>query len=47
MQKLIVFMEESKILLCSSKCLWARERISSKFVDSLETCPQKDSPAQV
>jgi len=37
-------MEDSKILFCSSKFLWARERISSKFVGSLDTRPQKSWP---
>jgi len=28
-------MEDSKTVFCSSKFPWARERISSKFVDNL------------
>jgi hypothetical protein len=33
MQKLIIIMESSKTWFCSSKFPWARERISSKFID--------------
>jgi len=36
--------EDYKTLLWSSKFLWARERMFSKFIDSLGTLPQKDSP---
>ena len=32
-------------LICSSKFPWARERISSTFIDSLDTRPYKVSPA--
>lgn len=39
-------MEASKILLCSSKLSWSRERISSRFTDNLRTWPLKGSPAQ-
>jgi len=38
-------MEDSKTLLWSSlKFQWARERMFLKFIDSLCTLPQKDSP---
>jgi len=37
MQGLIILVEDSKTLFCSSKFPWARERISSKFIDSLDT----------
>ena len=43
---LIAFLEEVFIRnIWSSKFLWARERISSKFIDSLGTRPHKGSPA--
>ena len=38
-------MEVSKTLFCSSKSPKAQERISSKFIDNLCTCPQKGLPA--
>ena len=38
-------MEVSETLYGSSKFQWTRERISSKFVDSLVTRVQKRSPA--
>ena len=34
-------MEESKALFCSSKFPWARESISSKFIDNLGSRTQK------
>jgi hypothetical protein len=34
MQQLIIIMENSKTLFWSSKFPWARERISSKFIES-------------
>jgi hypothetical protein len=37
-------MKGSKTLFFSSKAPWARQRISSKFTDSLGTRPQKCSP---
>jgi len=37
-------MEDSEILFCSSKFVWARETISSKFIGSLGTRPQSGSP---
>jgi hypothetical protein len=40
-------MEGPKTLFCFSKFVWARERIPSKFIDNLGTCPQKGSPALV
>ena len=40
-------MEESKTSFCSLKFPWAREWISSKFVDNLGTRPQKGFPALV
>jgi hypothetical protein len=36
----IIIMEDSKILFVSSKFPWARERISSKYVDNLGTGPR-------
>ena len=38
-------MEGSKTLFYSLELPWARERISSKFIDNLGTCPQEGSPA--
>ena len=38
-------MEGSKTLFCSSKFPWIRERIYSKFIDSLRKRPKKVSPA--
>jgi hypothetical protein len=38
-------MEDSKTLFWSSKFPWVRERISSKCIDNLGTCPQTGSPA--
>jgi hypothetical protein len=40
-------MEESKTSFCSSEFPWARERISSQFIDSLGTRSQKGFPAPV
>lgn len=37
-------MEDFKTLLWSSKFVWARERMFSKFIDSLGTLPKKDLP---
>jgi len=42
MQELIIIVEDSKTLFCFSKFSCARERISSKFVDNLDTRLQKD-----
>jgi len=44
MQQLIIIMEGSKALFCSSKFSWAHNRTSSKF-DYLVTPSQKVSPA--
>ena len=41
----MILSEDSKTLFCSSKFPWARKRISSKFMDSLSTRPQKVLPA--
>jgi len=38
-------MVRSKTLYCSSRFPWRREIISSKFIDNLDTRPQKGSPA--
>ena len=38
-------MKDSKTLFCSSEFLKTRERIYSKFTDSLVMLPQKGSPA--
>ena len=38
-------MEDSKPLFFSLKIQWVRERVPSKFVDSLGMRPQKGSPA--
>jgi hypothetical protein len=38
-------MEGSKILFRSSEFPWARERITSKFIENVGTLPQTDSPA--
>ena len=38
-------MDRSKTFYCSSKFLWPREIISSKFIDNLGTRPKKGSPA--
>ena len=38
-------MEDSKTLFCPSKFPGARERISSKFVENLDTRPPTSSPA--
>ena len=35
MQKLVIIYGRFKIVFCSSKFPWARERISSKFIDNL------------
>jgi len=40
-------MEDSGSLFCSSKFPWARERISSKSINNLGSCPQNGSPAQL
>jgi hypothetical protein len=40
-------MEGSNTLFCSSKFPWVRERISSRFIDILDTRPQTYSPALV
>ena len=37
-------MVSSNTLFCSSKFQWACERVPSKFIDNLGTCPQKGSP---
>jgi len=37
--------EGSKTLFYSSKSPKAQERVSSKFIDDLGTCPQKGSQA--
>ena len=47
MQELILIVENSNTLFCSSQCPWARERISSKFIDNLGTRHRKVSPALV
>ena len=39
-------MKDSKTLICSTKFPKARERISSKLIDNLGTCPQKGLPAK-
>ena len=44
MQQLIIIIEECKTLFCSSKFPWARERISSKFIENLGKGPQRASP---
>jgi hypothetical protein len=38
-------MEDASILFCFSELQWARERNSSKFINSVCTFPQKVSPA--
>jgi len=38
-------MEDSKILFCSSKFPFARERISAKLIKNFGMRLQKDSPA--
>ena len=43
-QELIIFMEDSKTLVCSPKFLCASELISSKFTDNLGTRPRNSSP---
>jgi hypothetical protein len=45
MQYLVIIMEGSKTLFCSSKFLWARRRICPKFLDNLCTHCPKDLPA--
>jgi len=40
-------MEASKTLFCSLKFPRAHERVPSKFVYSLDTRPQKGSPALI
>jgi hypothetical protein len=42
MQELIIIVEDSKTLFCFSKFPRARERISSKFINDLDTRLQKD-----
>jgi len=42
-----MIMKDSMSLFYSSKFPWARERISSKFIDYVGTHPQKGSPALV
>jgi hypothetical protein len=37
--------QDTKIPFCCSKFSWARERISPKIIDSLDTRSQKGSPA--
>ena len=41
MQKLIIIVEASKALFCPSKFPWARERISSKFIEKIGQAPSK------
>jgi hypothetical protein len=41
MEQLIIIIEDSKTLFCSSKFQWAGERISSKFIGNVGTRPQK------
>ena len=45
MQQLMIIMEGSKTLFCSSKFPSAHEKISSKYIDSLGIHPQKGSSA--
>jgi hypothetical protein len=48
MQELIVIIvEDLETLFWFSKFLWARERISAKFVENLGTRPRKGSPALI
>jgi hypothetical protein len=47
MQELIVILENSKTLFYPLQCPWARERISSEFIDNLGTRFRKDSPVLV
>jgi hypothetical protein len=37
-------MEGCKTSFCSSKFPWVRDRISSKFIENMVTCPQNFSP---
>jgi len=45
MKLLIIIMEGSNTLFCSSKFPWARERISLKFIENVGTRPQTGLPA--
>jgi hypothetical protein len=45
MQLLIIIMEGSKALFCSSKFPWAYQGISPKFIDHFGAHPLKCSPA--
>jgi hypothetical protein len=41
----MIIIEASKTLFCSSKFSWARQKIPLKFIENLDTRPQKGSPA--
>ena len=42
--RLIIIIEHSKTLFCSSRFPWAHERISLIFIDNFVICPQKGLP---
>jgi hypothetical protein len=41
MEELIIILEGSKTVFCSSKFQWASGKISSKFIGNFGTRPQK------
>jgi hypothetical protein len=47
MMQLLMIVEDSKTLFCSSKFPLAGKRISSKFIDNLGTCHEKSWPTLV